>query len=144
MRRTILTAVCVGLLAAPHAFADFVIRHAASSPPIATDPNSQPVANGQSPAVNNKGAYSGQVPDSSAPSVVRWKMANGFGNQVPLSFACRQIVPLAVRVTYGRGASPDMLVNWKGGDTWNHVLRDAVKPLGLRLVMTTMAVEIRK
>jgi hypothetical protein len=69
-------------------------------------------------------------------------MAAGFGNQVPLSLACHQIVPPAARVTYGRGASPDMLVNWKGGDTWNHVLRDAVKPLGLHLIMTYMTVEI--
>ena len=142
MRRTIPIAACVGLFAVPPAFADFVIRQAASSLPVATGPNSEPPASGQSPATNNKGGYSRQVLDSSAPPVVRWKLANGFGNQVPLSFACRQIVPPAVRVTYGPGASPDMLVNWKGGDIWNHVLRDAVKPLGLHLVMTYMAVEI--
>jgi hypothetical protein len=142
MRRTLLIAACAGLLAVPPAFADFVIRQAASPPPITTEPNSERPANDQSPAIGNESGYAGQVPDSSASSVFHWKMANGFGNQVPLSFACRQIVPPAVRVTYGRGASPDMLVNWRGGDTWNRVLRDAVKPLGLHLAMTYMAVEI--
>jgi hypothetical protein len=71
-------------------------------------------------------------------------MAYGFGYRVPLAFACRQIVPDAVKITYGAGADRTALVNWKGGDTWNHVLRDAVQPLGLHLLMTTMAVEIRK
>jgi hypothetical protein len=53
-------------------------------------------------------------------------------------------VPPAVKVTYGPGADPDALVDWRGGQGWNRVLFDAVKPLGLRLVMTHMAVEIRK
>jgi hypothetical protein len=75
---------------------------------------------------------------------VHWKMAYGFGNSIPLAFACRQIVPPAVKVTYGPGVNPAIPVNWKGGDTWNHVLRDSVKPLGLSLQMTYMAVAIVK
>ncbi len=71
-------------------------------------------------------------------------MAYGFGNHIPLAFAVRQIVPKAVKVTYGPGASPAALVSWKGGQTWNRVLLAAVRPLGLHLVMTHMAVEIRK
>ncbi len=86
-----------------------------------------------------------RVPEPPPPSAVpRFRMAYGFGDHVPLDFACRQIVPRAIRVRYGPGANPHAVVSWKGGDTWNHVLRDAVKPLGLHLVMTTMAVEIRK
>jgi hypothetical protein len=73
---------------------------------------------------------------------VHWKMAYGFGNNVPLVFACRQIVPAAVKVTFAPGVNPSAIVNWKGNDTWNHVLRDAVKPLGMHLQMTLMAVEI--
>lgn len=75
---------------------------------------------------------------------VHWKMATGFGINVPLAFACRQIVPPAVKVIYGPGVNPATLVIWRGGDTWNHVLRDAVKPLGLHLEMTYMAVAIEK
>ena len=53
-------------------------------------------------------------------------------------------MPAAVKVTYAPGADPNALVDWKGGQAWNRVLLDAVKPLGLRLVMARMAVEIRK
>ncbi len=89
------------------------------------------------------------APARPAPSVsanrgqpLHWKLAIGFGNGVPLAFACRQIVPPAVKVTYGPGVNPAVLVNWKGGAGWNHVLRDTVKPLGLHLRMTYMAVAI--
>jgi len=75
---------------------------------------------------------------------VHWKMAYGFGNSIPLAFACRQIVPQAVKVSYGPGVNPAAPVNWEGGDTWNHVLRDSIKPLGLSLQMTYMAVAIVK
>ena len=92
----------------------------------------------------DSGAAGGPAPagadDSGQP--VHWKMAYGFGNNVPLEFACRQIVPSAVKVTYGPGVNPATPVTWKGGDTWNHVLRDTVKPLGLQLQMTYMAVSI--
>ena len=85
------------------------------------------------------------IPDNSSdPAPTRFKLAFGFGKRIPLSFAVRQIVPPAVKVTYGPGADPEALVDWRGGHGWNRVLRDAVKPLGLRLVMTHMAVEIRK
>ena len=81
---------------------------------------------------------------SPAPASRRLKVAFGFGARIPLSFAVRQIVPPAVKVTYGPGADPNALVDWKGGQAWNRVLFDAVKPLGLRLVMSDLVVEIRK
>jgi hypothetical protein len=91
------------------------------------------------------GSITEAVPDNSPdPVPTRFKLAFGFGKRIPLSFAVRQIVPAAVKVTYGPGADPDALVDWRVGQGWNRVLFDAVKPLGLRLVMTHMAVEIRK
>jgi hypothetical protein len=85
------------------------------------------------------------IPDKSPePVSTRYKLAFGFGTRIPLSFAVRQIVPRAVKVTYGPGADPNALVDWKGGQAWNRVLFDAVKPLSLRLVLSRTAVEIRK
>ena len=81
---------------------------------------------------------------SHTPIRPRFMVAQGFGDNVPLRFAVRQIVPKSVRIVYGPGTSPDALVTWKGGQGWNWVLFHAVRPLGLRLVMTPMAVEIRK
>jgi hypothetical protein len=120
----ILTVVAAAVLGVT-ARADFVIT---STPPMPRPP----------PIVQTS-------PDNS-PDLVspRFKLAYGFGSRIPLSFAVRQIVPPAVKVTYGPGADPDALVDWRGGRGWNRVLLDAVKPLSLRLVMTHMAVEIRK
>ncbi|MGH7117834.1 MAG: hypothetical protein ACREFP_02375 [Acetobacteraceae bacterium] len=77
------------------------------------------------------------------PPVMSGEIAAGFGDHVPLSFACRQIVPQGIDVIFGPGAHPDTRVSWKGGETWAEVLRDAVRPLGLRLVLTRTTVEIR-
>ncbi len=125
MRRSMILTVLAATTLGAAARADFVIT-------------SMPSAPGPPPIVQTN-------PDNSSdPASTRYKLAYGFGDRIPLSFAVRQIVPPAVRVTYGPGADPNALVDWKGGQGWNRVLLEAVKPLGLRLVMTHMAVEIRK
>jgi hypothetical protein len=119
---TILT-VLMTMILNPAAWADFVVT---SMPPP-------------------PGSIVDTVPDNLADlAAARFKLAYGFGKQIPLSFAVRQIVPPAVIVSYGPGADSNALVNWRGGRGWNRVLLDAVRPLGLHLVMTHMAVEIRK
>ena len=125
MRASPIPLILAATIPAATARADFVIT---SMPPAPTPPPIVQAIPGKSPA----------------PASRRLKVAFGFGARIPLSFAVRQIVPPAVKVTYGPGADPNALVDWKGGQAWNRVLFDAVKPLGLRLVMTHMAVEIRK
>ncbi len=141
MRRCVITILVLVPLGAPAARADFVV--AGSGPPapaaqIAPAANSASVSSDA--AKPSDAAETGQT-DAEEP---RFKVAEGFGDQVPLRFAIRQIVPPAVKVTYGPGASPDALVDWKGGQGWNRVLSRAVHPLGLRLVMTYMGVQIRE
>lgn len=63
---------------------------------------------------------------------IRTVVAAGFGHEVPLRFAVRQLLPRNWRVRYGQGVDPDRLVSWEGGRPWDFVLRDAVKPLGLQ------------
>ena len=140
MRRPLLVVPTVLLLFAHAAKADFVVT--SPEPPAARQSQATVVApnNDSLPAATGSAEL---VPDQARPDRPRFKLAYGFGNAVRLSFACKQIVPPAVKVTFGPGADPHALVNWKGGDTWNHVLRSAVQPLGLHLVMTWMAVEIR-
>jgi hypothetical protein len=53
-------------------------------------------------------------------------------------------VPVSVKVIYGSGIDSGALVDWRGGASWTRVLIDAVKPLGLRLVLHNKAVEIQK
>jgi hypothetical protein len=141
MRRFVTTFIILFPLGVSAARADFVVT--GSPPPSPSTPGSPagPRPGAQGEPVKQDGDVATNTPDDEGP---RFKIARGFGTQVALSFAVRQIVPHAVKVTYGPGASPDAIVSWKGGDGWNRVLLRAVHPLGLRLVMTTMAVQIRK
>jgi hypothetical protein len=72
----------------------------------------------------------------------RFPSVTGFGSQVPLGFAVRQIVPASVRVRYADGVDRDGLVDWSGGKPWNEILVRAVKPLGLHVQATPAAVLI--
>lgn len=72
----------------------------------------------------------------------RAPIAHGFGHDVPLSFAVRQIVPARLRVTYANQTDLSALVNWEGGEPWNVVLANAVRPLGDRLSVTPTTVRI--
>jgi hypothetical protein len=128
MRIPIILTVLSAITVSRAAQADFVIT---STPPAA-----------EAPPVSEAPPKASVPANHSAPP--RFKTAYGFGNQVPLSFAVRQIVPSTISVTYGRGADPNALVDWKGSQIWNRALLDAVKPLGLRLVIGDRAVEIRK
>jgi len=69
-------------------------------------------------------------------------IANGFGRQVPLAFAARQIVPAGVKTAFGPDVDQSELVDWTGGGPWVAVLRNAVQPLGLHVTVRSMAVAI--
>jgi hypothetical protein len=77
-----------------------------------------------------------------APQAYRIPYAHGFGHQVPLSFAIRQIVPRYMRVRYANQVDSSALVDWKGGKPWNVVLVHAMKPLGYRVWVSARTVHI--
>jgi hypothetical protein len=131
-------AVSATLLTTAAVRADFVIT---GQPPTELPAQIQtPVRTpNRAPARPEAAAAPSQTPAPSA-----FKTVQGFGEQVPLSFAVKQIVPKTVKVYYGPGVDPAALVDWKGGQPWNDALRAAVKPLGLRLVMTATMVEIKR
>ena len=76
------------------------------------------------------------------PGHSRFPLAKGFGRQVPMSFATRQIVPHTAVIRFGPGVDLDAPVTWSGGRPWNRVLASAVRPLRLRVTATTNAVVI--
>jgi len=80
---------------------------------------------------------------ASSPSV-SFTPARGFGTDVPLSFAARQIVPEGLRVQYGPGFETDALVSWVGGKPWNRALQEAIRPLGLRMTLAGRTVTITR
>lgn len=83
-------------------------------------------------------------PDDPAdqPHALMFRTSAGFGRNIPLGFAVRQIVPAGIRISYGRGVRPDSIVSWKGGRPWPSVLLAAVIPLGLNVRATGRSVSI--
>jgi hypothetical protein len=138
MRHHLIPAIALTQLLALQARADFVVAGSSPSPRPQAAP-AVPTA----PAVDETNAHDAAT-DNPAAGAPRFRIAQGFGVHVPIRFAVRQIVPRTVTVTYGPGVDPDAVVDWKGVQGWNSVLFRAIHPLGLHLVMSHMAVEIRK
>ena len=63
-------------------------------------------------------------------------IAPGFGHDVPLAFAVKQILPEGVQPQMGQSVDPDAKISWTGGRPWDVVLSEAVKPLGIKLQAT--------
>lgn len=55
----------------------------------------------------------------------------GFGNNVPLSFAIKQIVPPNYGVFFGENVDQSQKISWTGGGTWNQILDRTVSVEGL-------------
>ena len=134
----IIKGLLAALALAPAARADFTI--VGSTQPVV---GPSPTAIDKAPEVSASQDFPHAIAARHRPPP-RFATVQGFGEQISLSFAVKQIVPLSVKVTYGRGADPAALVDWKGGAAWDRVLLAAVNPLGLHLVITGKAVEIRK
>jgi hypothetical protein len=90
-------------------------------------PEASATQDADTPAPHPKPKRRQLKPLASAPKPV----LSGFGDQVPLTFAIRQIVPPNFQVAYADDVQKDAPVNWKGGEPWRATLADAVRPLGL-------------
>jgi hypothetical protein len=70
--------------------------------------------------------------------------AHGFGDQIPLNFAVRQIVPPGFTVKFGNAVDQDARVDWHGEQSWSAALKQAVKPLQLKVKLEEKIVHISK
>jgi len=74
----------------------------------------------------------------------RYSIARGFGNQVPIAFAVKQIVPPSFRIEFGNDIDPAITVTWVGDRPWNEVLWLALHSRKLRMIVQKRLVLIRK
>jgi len=100
-------------------------------------PGSQPPIASPQPAVPLSARRAAALPRP-------YPVSQGFGNDVPLSFAAHQIVPMGVAVVFASGADPEALVTWQGGTPWNRTLQAAIRPLGLRMTYQAQRVTISR
>ena len=131
-----LTITAITVAGTTQARADFRLE-AHPTPPTAAPLLAVPDASAYPVVQNEREGRSG-------PGLSLFKVAHGFGDDVPLSFAARQIVPPTVTVRYGRGVDSNAAVSWKGEAPWNRVLAAAVRPLQLRLMTGASSVLISR
>lgn len=61
----------------------------------------------------------------------RFPAVEGFGNEIPLAMALRQVVPADYAYAFGNGVNPGYRVSWNGGKPWNEIVFDMIAPLDL-------------
>jgi hypothetical protein len=75
-------------------------------------------------------------------AILRPILARGFGDDIPLAFAIRQIVPATVKVEYGSSVDRDVRVSWIGGKPWRQVLHTTLSPLGIHAAQSGGTIRI--
>jgi len=81
-------------------------------------------------------------PVNAAP-VTNYKMAEGFGADLPLALAISQVIPAEFKHTFALGVDPGTTVSWQGGKAWNVVLEDMLRPNGLTAEIRNNTVTIK-
>ena len=61
-----------------------------------------------------------------------FSVIEGFGSEVPLALALRQIVPAHYAFSFGEDVNPGASLSWQGGKPWNKVLEEALSPLDVK------------
>lgn len=68
----------------------------------------------------------------------------GFGTDIPLDRAAREIVPSNITIDYGEGVDRNINVSWSSASDWQSALRSAVSKRGLTASFGTNSVVIAK
>ena len=79
---------------------------------------------------------------TSLPNPQDYDQVEGFGSDLPLVMALRQIVPPQLSYSFGEGVDTGTRVSWSGGQSWDVVLQDALRPQGLVALIARNAVAI--
>ncbi len=69
-----------------------------------------------------------------------FEVIDGFGSNMPLALALRQIVPAKYAFSFGAGVNPGVRISWQGGKPWNEVLSDALAAAGIKAVISNKKV----
>lgn len=73
-----------------------------------------------------------------------YEVAEGFGRDLPLVMAIRQIVPASYGFVFDDGIDLQARVSWQGGRPWDVVLQDTLTPLNLAAAIRGNVVSITR
>lgn len=79
-------------------------------------------------------------PVSAAPADLQ--RIEGFGTDIPLALALREVVPADYAYSFGDGVNPGYRISWTGGKNWLEVVREMIAPLGLQADISGKVVSI--
>lgn len=97
------------------------------TPPMGNaQPNTAPIPNSAPTDMQSQTAVNAPMGNGS------YSVAEGFGSDLPLVMAIRQIVPSDYGFVFDDGIDLAAQVSWQGGQPWNMVLQDVLNPLALR------------
>lgn len=102
-----------------------------TAPTIAINPFPNAAAHSQK-NVKSVAAPPRQTPPQKQQKPERtYSEVSGFGADLPLALALRQVVPAEYSFSFGEGVNPGYRVSWNGGRSWDAVLKDMISPLDL-------------
>jgi len=91
-----------------------------------------------------------RVQDPSPKEDISWDVPEdfytieGFGSDLPLALALRQIVPAHYAFSFGPGVNPGESVSWDGGKPWNEVLGDTLDTINVDYKIEDKKVILKK
>lgn len=81
---------------------------------------------------------------SSVNTVIQAEIVDGFGRDIPLAMAVRQIVPEGYGLSFDRNVNMNQQISWEGGQSWISVLNAALKEQGLNATLQGRVVQIKQ
>ena len=111
------------------------------SPPGVAAPAPTASANAVSLVTGENVATQAAAP---VPAASTAKMVDGFGKQVPLVIAMRQILPSDYGFAHRDGVDLGQLIDWQGGRPWPQVLSEALAPVGVKVTISGDTVLLEK
>ena len=74
---------------------------------------------------------------------ITFNEVEGFGNDIPLALALRQIAPGDYKLSFD-GVSPGASVSWSGGRGWDEILKDVMVDLGAQATIDDETISIAR
>lgn len=117
-----------------------VVEKTEAQPPVAATPVEAAPAGDlrKAPAV----AETPTPAPTPAPAVASGPVVEGFGKDIPLAIALRDIVPAKYAYSFSPSNIAGSKISWRGGKQWQDVLKDALTPRGLDVSITENAIVI--
>ncbi len=112
-------------------------RPVLNAPPTQLNAGITPIPGGEPPPLPNIGIEQAYRDTSVQSQDIAPQYANavGFGKELPLELALSQVIPSGFNYELGQNIDQGRMVSWDGGEPWNIVLNNMLRPLNMTAVI---------